>query len=106
MAKYTGPTLGDALRRWEEPHVRGIDTEMHTDTGLWGASMRIHTRSAEVELLVTGVRSVPDTAEPAEVHDAFDQIIHAPTDAALLASEVKRLNEQVRQLKELADQQG
>lgn len=103
MAKYTKPSLGDVLSRWDDPHVVGIDTETQSVGGLHGASLTIQSRTARIGMVVTNVEAEP-AASLDEVQKAFDQVRHAPSDAALLASEVNRLTEEVRRLREsLAD---
>lgn len=106
MAKIPVTSVADALKRWEHPLVRGIHTEITEESsGLWGGSVRIDSLDGEIEMIVTRVATVRES--PHEVHAAFDQVRHAPSDAEVLAEEVLNLREQVRRLKaEVASRSG
>lgn len=99
MAKYTGPTVANALERWAEPHIARIATSMDYD-GVWNASLTMTTTDGQVELTVTNVEEAPLSAGPSIVAKALDQLVNAPSDAPVLAAEVHRLREKVRRLEE------
>ncbi|HMG44640.1 MAG TPA: hypothetical protein VK611_25120 [Acidimicrobiales bacterium] len=98
MAKYTG-SVREALNRWRKPHIHSIDTEAHSTNGLQGASVSIRSATGEVTLIVTSVAVESGAGQLDEVYRSFELLTHAPSDAAMLASEVERLTAQVADLK-------
>lgn len=97
MAKYTG-SVREALNRWRKPHIHSIDTEAHSTNGLRGASVSIRSATGEVTLIVTSVAVESGAGQLDEVYRSFELLTHAPSDAAMLASEVERLTAQVADL--------
>jgi hypothetical protein len=101
MARPHTTTVREALSRWDGPRGLAVEVDMQSNEfGLWNASMRIRSRAGEVNLTVTGVEIEAGYDSAGEAHRAFDRLCHAAGDATVLAAEVRRLTEQVRQLQQ------
>ncbi len=102
MAKLR-PSINEALTRWDNPHILGIDTQVDYGQGVYGATLQVRSADGEVGLSVTGVKTLAGVASTDEVHKAFTEFIHAPTDAVALAAEVHRLRKKIDRLQEKPD---